>query len=181
MTDLRGGSSSLNRRTCKAHKKLLFNELVPYFEVPLKEAAEHLVVSETCLKKLCRGQNLNRWPYRKLKSLKEKRERILSSSVQTEKKQKEVECIDEEIAYTMQNGPKSSPRKKPDSGTSKPYGSDNVITENYLVHLDVHTEEKALLFSNKLYSSNWPQDHITPLGFKLNLDISGLSEYLNSK
>ncbi|DBB13743.1 TPA: hypothetical protein ACH3X3_000751 [Trebouxia sp. C0006] len=40
-----------------------------YFDVPIKVAAARLGLGVTTLKRICRANNVNRWPYRKRKSL----------------------------------------------------------------------------------------------------------------
>ncbi|KAI9789639.1 MAG: hypothetical protein M1835_001533 [Candelina submexicana] len=40
-----------------------------YFDLPIKAASTQLGVSVDTLKRVCRANNINRWPFRKLKSL----------------------------------------------------------------------------------------------------------------
>ena len=48
---------------------LSFVELSRVFHLPISEAAEKLGVCPTILKKNCRKNGINRWPYRKIKSI----------------------------------------------------------------------------------------------------------------
>lgn len=45
-------------------------DIIKHFDKPLKEAAKELELSESVLKKYCRKFDIHRWPYRKVKSLK---------------------------------------------------------------------------------------------------------------
>ena len=45
-------------------------DIIKHFDKPLKEAAKELGLSESVLKKYCRKFDIHRWPYRKVKSLK---------------------------------------------------------------------------------------------------------------
>ncbi len=42
-------------------------DLSPYFQLPEKVVAKELGICLTSLKKLCRQQGINRWPYRKVR------------------------------------------------------------------------------------------------------------------
>jgi len=48
---------------------LSLEEVARHFHLPIKEAAEKLGVSMTVIKKICRRNNIKRWPHRKLQSL----------------------------------------------------------------------------------------------------------------
>jgi len=48
---------------------ITLTELNPYFHMPIKEASKKLGISTTVLKRICRENNINRWPHRKIKSL----------------------------------------------------------------------------------------------------------------
>ena len=50
-------------------RSFTLKELAPYFDLPINEAAEQLGVCATVLKKLCRNNGVDRWPYRKIKSI----------------------------------------------------------------------------------------------------------------
>ncbi|KAH7511385.1 hypothetical protein ACOSQ2_000317 [Xanthoceras sorbifolium] len=49
-------------------RSLTFDEISNYFSLPLSDAATHLGVCVTALKKICRENGLDRWPYRKFLS-----------------------------------------------------------------------------------------------------------------
>ncbi|KAK4744596.1 hypothetical protein SAY87_010908 [Trapa incisa] len=57
-------------------------DFAQYFHLPLNNAAEIIGLSPTVIKRICRREGLNRWPYRKVKSRKRKirmlRERLRS-------------------------------------------------------------------------------------------------------
>ncbi|KAL9422966.1 hypothetical protein AB3S75_035116 [Citrus x aurantiifolia] len=49
-------------------KSLSFDDISKYFSLPLSDAANHLGVCVSVLKKICRDNGLDRWPYRKFLS-----------------------------------------------------------------------------------------------------------------
>ena len=49
--------------------KLSVQELSKYFKMPEKAVAKHLGIGLTSLKKICRANGINRWPYRKVRSV----------------------------------------------------------------------------------------------------------------
>ena len=49
--------------------KLSVQELSKYFKMPEKAVAKHLGICLTSLKKICRANGINRWPYRKVQSV----------------------------------------------------------------------------------------------------------------
>ena len=51
-------------------------ELAPYFYYPINEAAKHLGICPTVLKKICRKHGLRRWPHRKLQSIERALEKL---------------------------------------------------------------------------------------------------------
>lgn len=64
----------------------------PYFDLPISVAATKCGFSETHLKKLCRRLGINKWPYRKLASLK-KKEAELKVAVGKEDKKAEISLL----------------------------------------------------------------------------------------
>ncbi|DBA88627.1 TPA: hypothetical protein ACH3X1_016475 [Trebouxia sp. C0004] len=69
---------------------LRFLEEGGYFDLPLQVAASQLGVSMTTLKKLCRENSVDRWPFRKRKSLKQvtvRTKQALTDSEETDKVQ----------------------------------------------------------------------------------------------
>ena len=46
--------------------ELSMQELSKYFKMPEKVVAKHLGICLTSLKKICRANGINRWPYRKV-------------------------------------------------------------------------------------------------------------------
>lgn len=51
---------------------LSYEELQTHFNVPMTQAAKHFGISLTFFKKICRTAGIQRWPFRKLKSLQNK-------------------------------------------------------------------------------------------------------------
>lgn len=49
--------------------KLTLGDFVQYFHLPIDHAAKKLHICPTVVKKVCRKYGLNRWPYRKIKSI----------------------------------------------------------------------------------------------------------------
>mmetsp|Transcript_22863 Transcript_22863/g.51528 ORF Transcript_22863/g.51528 Transcript_22863/m.51528 type:complete len:291 (-) Transcript_22863:167-1039(-) len=60
-----------------------YNELSQYFRLPEKVVAKQLGICLTSLKKVCRSHGIDRWPYRKMKSLDRKAQRNVCESVST--------------------------------------------------------------------------------------------------
>jgi len=58
------------------HRVVKIDELVSLFNLPEKQVARHLGICLTSLKKICRQNGIQRWPYRKLKSLDKKINKI---------------------------------------------------------------------------------------------------------
>ncbi|KAL0481929.1 hypothetical protein AKO1_011364 [Acrasis kona] len=55
---------------------ITFDELSSYFDMRLEDACNQIKLSSTSMKKLCREFNVQRWPYRKLKSLYIKKDKL---------------------------------------------------------------------------------------------------------
>ena len=53
----------------EAAKDLTISDLRPFFHLPITEAARKLNICGTLLKKICRKCNINRWPYRQIRSI----------------------------------------------------------------------------------------------------------------
>jgi hypothetical protein len=54
---------------CPRMPTLSMQELSKYFKMPEKAVAKHLGICLTSLKKICRANGINRWPYRKVRSV----------------------------------------------------------------------------------------------------------------
>lgn len=69
------GASAEKRSTRKRSKggriasEITKDELVACFNMPSEEAAKHLGIGLTVLKRICRQFGVPRWPFRKIKSL----------------------------------------------------------------------------------------------------------------
>mmetsp|Transcript_28815 Transcript_28815/g.66582 ORF Transcript_28815/g.66582 Transcript_28815/m.66582 type:complete len:292 (-) Transcript_28815:47-922(-) len=61
------------------HRVVKLDELSQYFHLPEKAVAKQLGVCLTSLKKICRQNGITRWPYRKLKSLDKKINKLESA------------------------------------------------------------------------------------------------------
>jgi len=66
-----------------ATRDIPFEELKKYFHVPMKKATKELNICTTVLKRICRGHGLNRWPYRKVRSIEQKIERLQQMAPKT--------------------------------------------------------------------------------------------------
>lgn len=53
----------------KSNKQARLVELRKYFHLPLQNVAKKLGVCTTVVKKICRANNIHKWPYRQIKSL----------------------------------------------------------------------------------------------------------------
>ncbi|KAF0973489.1 hypothetical protein FDP41_008193 [Naegleria fowleri] len=78
---------------------ITFEELSMYFDWKLEHACEAIGISSTSMKKLCRHFNIPRWPYRKLRSLYIKKEKILENmkSNNSKKLEQQLAQVDGEI------------------------------------------------------------------------------------
>lgn len=65
------------------HRVVKLDELSQYFHMPEKMVAKQLGVCLTSLKKICRQNGITRWPYRKLKSLDKKINKIENALTST--------------------------------------------------------------------------------------------------
>lgn len=90
--------------------ELQLEELSKYFHLPIAEAAKEIGVCATVLKKICRKNNIPRWPHRKIKSI-NKMISVLESSM--EKNPQDLDHIKEEIKTLIQH--KEFVMKNPDS------------------------------------------------------------------
>ncbi|KAG2690972.1 hypothetical protein I3760_09G215600 [Carya illinoinensis] len=83
--------------------KLTLNELGPYFNLPIEEAAKRLKLCPTVLKKICRRDGMNRWPHRKVKSLQKQISSLrasLESNINAEERanaQAEIDRLEQEL------------------------------------------------------------------------------------
>lgn len=50
----------------KRKKDITFQDIQENFDLPIKEAADALQISLTQLKRICRENDIPRWPYRKV-------------------------------------------------------------------------------------------------------------------
>uniref|UniRef100_A0A7N0UIW0 RWP-RK domain-containing protein n=1 Tax=Kalanchoe fedtschenkoi TaxID=63787 RepID=A0A7N0UIW0_KALFE len=57
------------RSESKVASRIQLEDLVQYFDLPIKEASKRLKVGLTVLKKKCREFGIPRWPHRKIKCL----------------------------------------------------------------------------------------------------------------
>ncbi|KAI3990750.1 hypothetical protein MKX01_023050 [Papaver californicum] len=62
-------SASYRQRSTKS-VSIDFDEISKHFDVPITKAGQRMNVGLTALKKRCRELNINRWPHRKIQSLK---------------------------------------------------------------------------------------------------------------
>jgi hypothetical protein len=70
---------------------ITLKDVEPLFEFPSKEAAKSLGISNNNLKRMCRRIGIERWPHRKIRSLKRLKKCVSDSSVPTI--EKEIERI----------------------------------------------------------------------------------------
>jgi len=65
-------------------RQITFEELSRYFHLPVRQAAKHLNICSTILKRVSRSYGMERWPFRKLKSMDEQLEKVKSLIPKTE-------------------------------------------------------------------------------------------------
>jgi hypothetical protein len=118
-----GDGVSLKRKSPQDYS---YQDLEPFFHLPIVDAARELKVCQTFLKKICRMNNIKRWPYRKLKSTnqlihcqteEELRIRQQQIVVTTEKSMaltdEELELIQEELAILEQQQQQQQQQQPP--------------------------------------------------------------------
>lgn len=81
---------------------ITLESLKELFNMPLQQAADHLRISQTTLKKICRSQNITRWPYRTLLSLKKKK--TSRETTPTKRKRKKTEKLKQMIQLIEESG-----------------------------------------------------------------------------
>lgn len=55
----------------KRKKEITFQDIQENFDLPIKEAADAMQISLTQLKRICRENDIPRWPYRKVSGIAE--------------------------------------------------------------------------------------------------------------
>jgi AraC-like DNA-binding protein len=160
------------------YKKLTYQDLAQNFEFPILQAASNLGVSETYLKRLCRSTfNIPRWPYRRLRSLQEKREKLLSVANSSEALVA-IESVGSEITHIMKCGISLGEKRKPNSsGVLKKRGRPpKNSNENFQIHAPKSAESSKIF--EKYYEHSTPRQDFNPLGLMLQLDVKEVSNIL---
>jgi hypothetical protein len=103
--------------TVSNFKNLSFHEISRFFDVPITQAAEGLGVSESYLKRLCRVFSITRWPYRRVRSLQEKIDRLQESLtddpfVNVDHVNSKVETLQKEMEEIFEKGLRESTSKR---------------------------------------------------------------------
>ncbi|KAG2389078.1 hypothetical protein C9374_014478 [Naegleria lovaniensis] len=88
----------------KRKKEITFQDIQENFDLPIKEAADAMQISLTQLKRICRENDIPRWPYRKLQALQNKRQDLTdmlpnSDELSKERIQSKIDAINEEIKF----------------------------------------------------------------------------------
>ncbi|EFC49200.1 RWP-RK domain-containing protein [Naegleria gruberi] len=88
----------------KRKKDITFQDIQENFDLPIKEAADALQISLTQLKRICRENDIPRWPYRKLQALQNKLQDLQDSLAQADeltkqRTQSKIDSIHEEIKF----------------------------------------------------------------------------------
>lgn len=98
--------SSINTIT----KKLKISELKKYFHLPINNVSKKLGVCTAVIKKICRHNNIQRWPYRQIKSLSCAMQSLemasLNRSLGDEERKNmrtQIDCLQESIACIIAN------------------------------------------------------------------------------
>ena len=74
--------------------ELSMQELSKYFKMPEKAVAKHLGICLTSLKKICRANGINRWPYRKVRAAQWRRARRACTRTRAgENRARTVPCL----------------------------------------------------------------------------------------
>ncbi len=86
--------------------KLCFSDVSAMFEVPITQAAAQLGVSESHLKRQCRLLGIERWPQRRIRSLKDRMKK-LTEAEQTSGTAKKISLLQGEIDSLYESGKRS--------------------------------------------------------------------------
>jgi hypothetical protein len=153
-----------------------------YFEYPLIEAASILGVSDTYLKRLCRNFAIDKWPYRKIASLRRKLDKINSKRRKTPEDAEKLETIKRKLDYTMKNGLlmegltrdtskiiKKRNKKKCKVGETKCTKKINILIEEDSIESVESVESDDM-------DEYLPE---SPLGFHLKLDVCYVVDCIN--
>lgn len=74
-------------------------KLAEYFHLPINEAARHLNICPTVLKKICRKNGLPRWPHRKLQSITRELEKLRELVIQSDQREEQILAIGDRINH----------------------------------------------------------------------------------
>mmetsp|Transcript_49474 Transcript_49474/g.107507 ORF Transcript_49474/g.107507 Transcript_49474/m.107507 type:complete len:299 (+) Transcript_49474:155-1051(+) len=99
------------------HRLVKIDELSQYFHLPEKAVARQLGVCLTSLKKICRQNGITRWPYRKLKSLDKKINKIENALTNTAEDPSAMIIKWEMLKLEKKNLPFSGPSDDSDTET----------------------------------------------------------------
>ncbi|KAL9654440.1 hypothetical protein ABK040_010463 [Willaertia magna] len=91
-------------------KKPALEEIMLRFHLPLQKAAEDLGICQTLLKKFCRQYGINRWPYRKIKSILLKDNSTADQTDDQEYKEKVLELMknNKDLVFSSSNSDSDS-------------------------------------------------------------------------
>ncbi|KAL9654532.1 hypothetical protein ABK040_006597 [Willaertia magna] len=101
-------SSAFNLNRKRKKKEITFKDIQECFDLPIKEAADNLGISLTQLKRICREQNIPRWPFRKLQALKNKAQELLevcekSDELTRQRLKSKIDAIYDEINFIKEH------------------------------------------------------------------------------
>jgi hypothetical protein len=165
-------------------KNLSLEDLSKLFDVPIASAALCLNVSESYLKRLCRTFHINRWPYRRIESLRiqiDAIKRDLNSDVgqgysmqYKEERLAQLAFLERELEIIKETGIDETPKNSRPRAVKKrgrPLKAPLPVTE-------ISNSKSISGIDTPAYESNTAQSH--PLPLCLSLDIESVQHLLNN-
>jgi len=84
-------------------RQITFEELSKYFHLPVRQAAKNLNICSTILKRVSRSYGMERWPFRKLKSIDEQLAKVKSLVGKTDNEKREQEEETKRLIFKKQS------------------------------------------------------------------------------
>jgi hypothetical protein len=96
--------------TDNMNQHINMNELRKYFHLPLQNVSKKLGVGTTVLKRICRANNIEKWPYRQIKSLTCAMQSLEMAALnrslgddEIKNMREQIICLQDSIAYIIAN------------------------------------------------------------------------------
>lgn len=84
-------------------KTLKMDDLRQFFHLPIVEVAKELGMCTTLLKRICRANNIKKWPYRQIQSIAKSIQSLDMASLNTALPLKERQKFKEQVVFLQQS------------------------------------------------------------------------------